>query len=93
MKTQATAGPWHVSDAASCNEVIDGMGRTIAEVEEWNSEGRGNVKLLAAAPELLEALRMALSAHGRTVEQAQDDVPLESWETAARAAIAKAKGE
>ena len=46
MKSHATPGPWHVSDPELCNEVIDSMGRTIAEVEEWDSTGRGNVPCL-----------------------------------------------
>lgn len=46
-----------------------------------------------AHADLLSALKMALSAHGRTVEQAIDEVPLEGWEVAARAAIAKAGGD
>lgn len=58
MKAQHTPGPWHVSDPESCNEVIDSMGRTIAEVEEWDSEKRGNVTLLAAAPDMLEMLHI-----------------------------------
>ena len=66
----------------------------IARVEElyaWDSEGRGwstsgdrdaNAHLIAAAPELLEALEIALDCAGDAW-----------WAEKAEAAIAKAKGE
>ena len=47
-----------------------------------------NAQLIAAAPALLIALKAALRAHGRTVLEAWDNVPLEEWEILARSAIA-----
>jgi hypothetical protein len=98
MTTQHTPGPWHVSDPECCNEVIDEMGRTIAVVEEWTSEGRGNVKVLAAAPDLLKALEEALPwmehAQKQWTEERGNENSVLSWRiTDARNAIAKAKGE
>ena len=54
-----------------------------------------NARLIAAAPELLEALKLALSAHGVML---LSDPPQEAWKTygveqKARAAIARAEGE
>ena len=52
-------------------------------------------RLAAAAPELLEALELALGSHNRFL---MSDPPKDAWvangvEAKARAAIAKAKGE
>lgn len=49
-----------------------------------NSEGEANAKLIAAAPELLEALRLVTSQH-----QSGLPIPENQWNIA-RAAIAKA---
>ena len=53
------------------------------------------LRLAAAAPDLLEALELALESHNRLL---LSDPPKDAWvfngvETKARAAIAKAKGE
>jgi hypothetical protein len=55
-------------------------------------ENEANARLIAAAPELLEALQLALSAHGRML---LSDPPQDAWkaygvEEKARAAIIKA---
>ena len=87
--------PWHVSDPESCNEVIDSMGRTIAQVEEWRNENRENVTLLAAAPEMLEALENIIAGIERYPVYMSRDlyaVPIPLVESA-REIIAKAKGE
>ena len=98
MKTQTipTPGPWHVSDIDSCNEVIDSMGRTIAEVEEWNSEGRGNVTLLAAAHDLLKALEGMCIYYGYSNYMTRNldaETSAEAVIIKARDAIKKATGE
>ena len=58
-------------------------------------ENEHDARLMAAAPELLEALKLALSSHGVML---LSDPPQEAWKTygveaKARAAIAKATGE
>ena len=92
--------PWHVSDPESCNEVIDNMGRTIAQVEEWRNENRENVTLLAAAPELLEALEQAVSGYSTMIFLLDKMMP--GWRTSYnfhrtqaefKQLVAKAKGE
>jgi hypothetical protein len=93
--TTHTPGPWHVhtnigrkgetgviADGAPC--IIAIMGNQ----KEWPAETANNAQLIAAAPELLEALEEALSVMG---EWGEDGDP--EWAEQARAAIAKAKGE
>lgn len=62
MKTQHTPGPWAVSKIGNPYEQYiihaeeDSTGRNIA----GSVEGRANAHLIAAAPELLEALKLCL---------------------------------
>lgn len=49
-----TPGPWRISEAH--NDVVDEMGRTIAEVVEWTDVAPANARLIAAAPMMLSAL-------------------------------------
>ncbi len=85
-----TPGPWRTNhnigrkselgitaDAAPC--II----ATMANAKEWPAEARANARLIAAAPEMFEALQGALSDGGDFV----------GWEKKARLAIAKATGE
>ena len=76
-----TPGPWavEIEDGYVC--IVSG-GITIAEVDGGEAEYIDNAKLLAAGPELLEALEDAASALADAGK----------WNTAqrARAAIAKA---
>ena len=70
----------------------DPRGRTLALVYEVGDETISNARLIAAAPELLEALELALA----TLERVKpDSLPFDSTKGTkdfARAAIAKAKG-
>ena len=69
-----------------------------APVREFNAEQQANARLIAAAPELLEALKQC-----RLALEPYDDVKPRDWKTdreklafahqAARAAIAKATGD
>lgn len=98
-----TPGPWQrsnnsiVSRKASCVVVrlpaqTDRVGDEPPEqIERWDADAR----LIAAAPELFEALELALGSHNRLL---LSDPPKDAWvfngvEAKARAAIAKAKGE
>jgi hypothetical protein len=91
--TQHTPGPWHTrkNDASITAEAPNGTASTVAHVDfsksrdEWVS----NARLIAASPELLDALI-------EIYERLAADIPVEvddSWFSVARAAIAKAKGE
>lgn len=87
-----TAGPWALDgDLNAMNlDVIYGSGR-IAMMECENdelsdAEVTANARLICAAPDLLEALQWAIET--ADTEQYEAD-----WYAAARAAIAKAKGD
>jgi hypothetical protein len=96
-----TPGPWAVY------ELLDGYDIRAPEAEcyiatasdpeaVWGAIGREeDACLIAAAPELLEALELALDSHNRLL---LSDPPKDAWvfngvEAKARVAIAKAKGE
>lgn len=82
--TKHTPAPWKVNGtqvhADNKHESL------IADVFDQNEACKANARLIAAAPELLEALEIALEAS----TQGRDD---KSWEDAAIAAIAKAKAK
>lgn len=74
-----TPGPWEVDTFAgsyvdSCHAIIDEHNTTIAHVEDWSSEpdteaqAWGNAYLIAAAPDLLSALKC------HNVEKAYNDL-------------------
>ena len=93
QKTKHTPGPWvwNGKDMPFA-DVEDARGNVIAGTHECDrhdahqarAEERANARLIAAAPELLDALRLVL-AHDGALTGAD-------W-TAIRAAIAKAEGE
>lgn len=85
MKTQHTPGPWN----ANGNYIEDKAG-TIAKV----MRPEDNAALIAAAPELLEALENLLDQlHIHHKMNLKKDYSLMLADSVARAAIAKAKGE
>lgn len=105
MKAKHTPGPWTIRDyqdhsgngveVAQADSrlyiVRDIMGNTIAQSD-------ANTRLIAAAPELLEALRGALVAFEQAYSALPDDSPAQDHFMAcyiepARAAIARATGE
>jgi hypothetical protein len=59
------------------------LARCVANVHGTDEESKANARLIAAAPDLLEALQYVLSAHGEQLTDAFDQ---------ARKAIAKATG-
>lgn len=81
-----TPAPWHVANGVQIRSERD----QIAKV--WmmrHGEGKANAHLIAAAPELLEALAQFVAWVDAPCESAFSDSQLEK----ARAAIAKARGE
>lgn len=94
MTHKHTAGPWHrnIPPASKYSVVFAGRNTHVAQVVSSglpNSEIEGNTDLIAAAPELLEALKALYNAAPASVP-AQKDL----WEALqlTRAAIAKAEG-
>lgn len=87
MKFKGTPGPWHISFHGSDNcWVVDSeRNKAIARVTKYNNDGpaqKANFQLLAAAPELLEALQAVV----RIADRKTDEFDM------ARAAINKALG-
>lgn len=87
MTAQHTPGPWHVANDVQ----IRSEKHQIAKV--WmmrNGEGNANARLIAAAPDLLEALQMLADVDFGACEWRGE---AEIAAIKARAAISKATGE
>lgn len=86
--SEHTSGPWRYDSG----KIWTPRGWWVASVYEDMEEDikRANGLLLAAAPDLLSALMMAVSALGRS-----DYIQMDSFDVieVSRAAIAKARGE
>ena len=57
-----TPGPWKIDENKAYPVGViqdDEMGLGIAEIGEWNSRNIANARLIAAAPDLLEACKLA----------------------------------
>ena len=93
-KTVHTPGPWVVSDQGVGFEVDSNDGWQVAQAQQRPEDGRGkpssvrlaNARLIAAAPDLLEALKKMLDVweHGGIATYPIGE---------ARAAIKKAEGQ
>jgi hypothetical protein len=85
-----TAAPWHQGGY----EVQDDKGALICNLSGWRGEQQtlANARLIAAAPELLEALKLA---YRYALDNADQEYPFD-WAIYCEAlyqAIAKAEGE
>jgi hypothetical protein len=104
MKTQHTPGPWAVRDHWADEGAFEvyptrggepkiGQWSALAEVPEYGPndapEAEANARLIAAAPDLLEALELMLE----NLDAMYVVSPASSAHKKARAAIAKATGE
>lgn len=90
-----TPGEWNaatVSQGAATGALlwVEASGRRIADVWQQGAETGANARLIAAAPDLLEALR-GLVRFIATDGHALSMVPEDDW-NAARWALAKATG-
>jgi hypothetical protein len=81
--TKFTPGPWYLSSHTSFIRAEGPKGFNICAIEE-QVEWPGNAHLIAAAPELYEALEKMANAHHAGADE------LRSF---ARAALKKARGE
>lgn len=99
MKTQHTPGPWepHIYESGGF-EIVSAHERKFIITsrngyQEWDrgNESIDNAHLIAAAPELLEALEAAVS--WIEDDRCDDEYIAEEWYHEARSAIAKARGE
>jgi hypothetical protein len=73
-----TPGPWRSTGYQIFSGTV-----LVASQPACDPEGMANARLIAAAPDLLEALKFVLSAHGEQLHDAFDD---------AHKAITKAEG-
>ena len=96
MKTKHTKAPWLITtiQGEDCLMVGGGDGsEVVADIRtDWpEEEVESNARLIAAAPELLEALEGLANCAGLTWLNGYKD-ELDAAMTTARAAIARAKG-
>ena len=106
--TQHTPGPWEVSEYRPPYDDMggdysigytdaDGVFWEIATLEPWRGSRHADARLIAAAPELLEALELIDSHLTRCINFSGVNPELrerlEQQQHNARAAIAKAKGQ
>lgn len=83
MTDQHTPGPWRFEESTKTVRTVL-QNYWLVRLDSWDAgevNHEANARLIAAAPDLLEALELALVA--------TDGV----WEDKARAAIAKARGQ
>jgi hypothetical protein len=85
MSTQHTPGPWKTNGDPYVSTADGRRSIAFCDSHQQAHEDRANARLIAAAPDLLDALLRVLR------DVASDG--LDGWEDQARAAIAKATGE
>ena len=91
MTTKHTPGPWHVDTEDQDADIHSGFGmvaKTMGHGHAQDGEGTANARLIAAAPELLDALQSMVSQFPEAELRADPD--LHASVKRARAAIAKA---
>ena len=89
-----TSGPWiygqdgfNLGNGVVYARHANGNPKDICTVRGWGADQQANVKLIAAAPDLLEALQEAVRWHESIIGESY--FPID----AAKKAIAKARGE
>lgn len=91
MPNLHTPGPWRAlpwTEDRSLSYVVGPKGETIATVSQVRDQGVSNQQLLAAAPDLLEALEGFVDGECHCAEGT-----IKCVQCVARAAVAKAKGQ
>lgn len=97
-ETKWTPGPWSVNWARTGAEIFAHDGKWLMTMERPPSQIHANAHLIAAAPELYEALEAMLAGwrYAMTFIARQCDLDGVGWKNAenkAEAALAKARGE
>lgn len=93
MSVKHTPGPWHVqpSDHPGGLLIKPIPGQVVAQCDEL-PEMEANARLIAAAPEMYEALRNFVSIVPRADARDTRDTSYNNARTQARTALAKAEG-
>ena len=98
MMTKHTPGPWVVKSARSGFYVESQFDVIVDSLDECGRYGaidnEANARLIAAAPELLKALKALIENVGSCIcyDQSEGECLAKAWKMAA-VAIAKAEGE
>lgn len=100
-ETKWTPGPWHKAHRNNNDMQMSFHGAIIGDVfvETTTRNEEADAHLIAAAPDLYEALSMLVSSdavafYPSAIEQSDwGSVDFEEWGDRARAALAKARGE
>lgn len=90
--TKFTPGPWKWDEAAGCF-ILNSNGEIVAEIDCCKGN-RGDGPLIAAAPDMYEALEEIIAMNRQHAEDEYGDAErAEAWAyvTLARAALAKAR--
>lgn len=91
-------GPWFLDPVDTCEWQVLGpsngfCANVIATIHSTDMpQGAANARLIAAAPDLLEALALYVAACGNTAASVDRELVQEAWRRA-NAAIAKARGQ
>jgi len=98
METKHTPGPWEQGTQTRGSTTLVARietGFAVAEMRNvhFREEAEANARLIAAAPELLEALQLAYSVLMDCIPDADCDLYKRDARRKARAAIAKAIGK
>lgn len=92
-----TKGPWRVKQYSPSNGfcIVAESGDGVLWVSEWIDAKKQDIRLMAAAPELLEALEEILEDYTLASEEWVDDARIYAEELIPKVAkvITKAKGE
>ena len=89
QETSHTPGPWEVFESHAGTYVIDSAEQSAVCRIEWCLEDEANARLIASAPEMLDALKRLCSKFG--VDDNGSPRDWTEWREA-RAVIAKAEG-
>ena len=85
-----TKGPWFVDDSCGELRIIAGDLMIARVAQHHGGVGKANAHLIAAGPELLEMLEIAVARI--ELANAESDPILSAWLPDARAVITKAEG-
>jgi hypothetical protein len=89
---QHTPGPWHTGEGKAAIIVYDAMGNAVCDAKVFHGkrregESEANARLIASAPNLLEAAEGLLSLRNRPSTDEELETAVDTLETA----IAKAR--